>query len=78
MLSEEPAIANAEYTWYPSPNSLVYTNADYIEEIGEDAMKILYPGVDEFNSLYNEYAYRNLKPEMLDYVNTLWESLKIA
>ena len=78
MLSEEPAIANAEYTWYPSPNSLVYTNADYIEEIGEDAMEILYPGVDEFNSLYNEYAYRNLKPEMLDYVNTLWESLKIA
>ena len=41
-------------------------------------MEILYPGVDEFNSLYNEYAYRNLKPEMLDYVNTLWESLKIA
>ena len=78
MLSEEPAIANAEYTWYPSPNSLVYTNADYIEEIGEAAMEILYPGVDEFNSLYNEYAYRNLKPEMLDYVNTLWESLKIA
>ena len=78
MLAEEPAIANAEYTWYPSPNSLVYTNSDYIEEISEDAMEILYPGVDEFNSFYNEYAYRNLSPEMLDYINTLWESLKIA
>ena len=78
MLAEEPAIANAEYTWYPSPNSLVYTNSDYIEEIGEDAMEILYPGVDEFNSFYNEYAYRNLSPEILDYINTLWESLKIA
>ena len=48
------------------------------EEIGEDAMEILYPGVEEFNSLYNEFAYRNLKPEMLDYINTLWETLKIA
>ncbi len=78
MLSEEPAIANAVYTWYPSPNSLVYTNEAYIEEVGEDAMEILYPGIEEFNSHYNEFAYRNLNPEMLDYLNSLWESLKIA
>ena len=78
MLSEEPAIANAVYTWYPSPNSLVYTNEGYIEEVGEEAMEILYPGIEEFNSHYNEFAYRNLNPEMLDYLNSLWESLKIA
>ncbi|MBQ6470396.1 MAG: hypothetical protein IJJ33_00300, partial [Victivallales bacterium] len=28
MLSEEPAIANAEYIYYASPNSLVYNNPD--------------------------------------------------
>ena len=31
MLSEEPAVANAEYTYYASPNSLVYNNAYYQE-----------------------------------------------
>ena len=31
-----------------------------------------------FSELYNEYAYRNLDAETLDYVNTLWEELKIA
>ena len=78
MLSEEPAIANAEYICYASPNSLVYENADYAEEMGEEAMEILYPGLEDFAALYNEYAYRNLDPDTLDYLNTLWEELKIG
>lgn len=78
MLSEEPAIANAEYIYYASPNSVVYTSEDYIDELGEEAMEILYPEMGDFKELYNEYAYRNLDQEMLDYVNTLWENLKIG
>ena len=78
MLSEEPAIANAEYIYYASPNSLVYENADYAEELGEEAMAILYPELADFTALFNEYAYRNLDSSMLSYMHTLWESLKIG
>ena len=77
MLSEEPAIANAEYIWYASPNSLVYDNPTYQEDMGEEAMAILYPDTADFASKYNQLAYRNLDNEMLDYMNTLWENLKI-
>lgn len=77
MLSAEPAIANAEYIYYASPNSLVYEDADYLEDIGEEAVAILYPGVEDFSALYNTYAYRNLDTDTLDYINTLWENLKI-
>ncbi len=76
MLSKEPAIANAEYTYYASPNSLVYEDAGYIEEMG-DSMGVLYHFNDNFKELYNKNAYRNLNPETLDYINTLWETLKI-
>jgi spermidine/putrescine transport system substrate-binding protein len=77
MLSEEAAIANAEYIWYASPNRLVYENEEYQEEMGEEAMEILYPAMDDFSALYNANAYRNLDNDLLDYVNTLWETLKI-
>ena len=77
MLSREPAIANAEYTYYASPNRLVYENQDYIDEMGPDAMAILYPDWGDFAQQYNTYAYRNLDPDLLDYINTLWETLKI-
>ena len=78
MLSEEPAIANAEYIYYACPNSLVYESEEYADELGEDTMSILYPGIDNFSSLYNEYAYRNLGSDMLSYLNDLWEALKIS
>ena len=78
MLSEEPAIANAEYIYYASPNSLVYESEDYREELGEEAMSVLYPGVENFRARYNELAYQNLDAETLSFVNTLWESLKIS
>lgn len=77
MLSPEPAVANAEYVYYASPNSVVYTDPAYIDEMGEEAMEILYPEIGDFSKLYNEYAYRSLDEETLDYVNSLWESLKI-
>ena len=77
MLSEEAAVANAEYIYYASPNSLVYDNETYQEDMGEEAMAILYPEGEDFATAYNQLAYRNLSNDMLDYVNTLWENLKI-
>ena len=77
MLSEEAAVANAEYIYYASPNSLVYESEDYIEDMGEEAMAILYPPTDDFKTRYNAYAYRSLDSETLDYMNALWENVKI-
>ena len=73
MLSEEPAIANAEYTYYASPNKLVYENEEYIEymeEIKEGGFDIMYPEGVKVES------YENLSPEKLALVNNLWEELK--
>ena len=78
MLSPEPAIANAEYIYYACPNSAVYEDEGYIEDLGEEAIAILYPEMESFRELYNQYAYRNLDNETLDYINTLWETLKIS
>lgn len=78
MLSAEPAIANAEYVYYASPNALVYEDAEYIHSLGQEAMDILYPGIENFSDLYNAYAFRNLGSETLGYVNSLWEDLKIG
>ena len=77
MLSEDAAVANAEFTSYASPNSIVYNSPDYIESMGEDAIAILYPKLESFATSYNTFAYRNMDNEMLDYLNTLWENLKI-
>lgn len=77
MLSEEPAIANAEFIYYASPNALVYENETYQEDMGEETMKILYPDTGDFAEKYNKLAYQNLSDEMLGYMNTLWENLKI-
>jgi len=78
MLSPEAAIANAEYIYYASPNAAVYEDAGYIDEMGEEAMEILYPGIEDFAAVYNQAAYRNLDQDMLDYINTLWENFKIG
>ena len=77
MLSEGPAIANAEYTYYASPNTLVYENQAYIDYMGQEAMGILYPDWGGFTEKYNAYAYRNLPFDTLNYINSLWETLKI-
>ena len=77
MLSREAAIANAEYIWYACPNSLVVEDEQYIEDMGEEAMEILYPEMESFRDNYNAYAYRNLDAETLSYINSLWERIKL-
>ncbi len=77
MLSEDPAIANAEYTYYASPNRIVYENPRYLEEMGEDAIRVLYPEMEDFSARYNEMAYHNLSTELLQYLHSLWENVKI-
>lgn len=80
MLSKDAAIANAEYIYYASPNSLVYTDEEYIEymnSIHEDAMEILYPEDFDFHAEYDKYCFKNLDRETLNMVNTLWEEIKL-
>ena len=76
-VSREVAIANAEYIWYASPNALVYEDATYQEDMGEDAMAILYPDIESFRENYNRYAFRSLDAETLALLNTLWEEVKL-
>lgn len=78
MLDEEAAVANALYVCYASPNSVVVNNESYKEEMGEEALEILYPDIADFNRTFETYAYRNMAPEMLDYMTSLWENLKIG
>ena len=74
MLMEEPAMANAEYTYYASPNRLVVENEEYIEymgEIKEDAYEKMYATDSVVTS-----TYENLSGEKLILINQLWEELK--
>ena len=74
MLMEEPAIANAEYTYYASPNRLVVESEEYIEYMGEikdDAYEKMYATDDVKTS-----TYKNLSGEKLMLINQLWEELK--
>lgn len=76
LLSEEAAVANAEYIGYASPNVLVRENAGYIETMNEmhpQAYEILYPENVNFLTSY----YENLSNETRDYMNSRWEDLKI-
>lgn len=83
MLSEEAAIANAEYIGYASPNLLVRNDPDYIEEMG-DAYDILYGySIEELNENYDHDPYYHsfsdaeiYGDDMQMYVNGLWEQLK--
>ena len=76
MLSEEVAIANAEYICYASPNRLVYENEEYIaymeDEIHPNAIDILY----NFD-MENMEFYHDLSEETRMMMNSLWEELKI-
>lgn len=49
----------------------------YLEDLGEDTIAVLYPKLGNFAEQYNKMAFRNLDSEILDYLNTLWENLKI-
>jgi len=74
MLMAEPAIANAEYTYYASPNKLVVNDAEYIEymnSIKDDGYDKMYDTDGVKTS-----SYRNLKGDKLLLLNNLWEELK--
>ncbi len=74
MLMEEAAVANAEYTYYASPNRLVVESEEYIEYMGEikdDAYEKMYDTGSVKTS-----TYKNLSGEKLILINQLWEELK--
>ena len=76
MLSEEIAIANAEYICYASPNTQVRESEAYratMEEYHEDAYDILYPDLGALPTSF----YRMLDTETQSLQNRLWEELKI-
>lgn len=75
MLTEKAAVANAETTYYASPNRTVYENAEYKEFLG-DAYDVLYPKDFDFFATYERYAFRNLSTELLDYMSKKWEEVK--
>ena len=69
-----PAIANAEYTYYASPNAAVLASDDYI-----DYMNSIKEG--GFDTMYDTdaiptSAYENLDDDKLILLNDLWENLK--
>ena len=89
MLSEDAAVANAEYIGYASPNSLVRDSEDYRtymeEEYFEEAYDLLYNKTPEkVNAAYDAKfgkdaaCYHSFSPEIQLRVNYLWEKLKIA
>lgn len=78
MLSEEAAVANAEYICYASPNSLVYNNETYIEDMGEEAIEILYPEDFDFAEKYDANCYKDLDQKTKEYLNELWNKLTIS
>ena len=76
MLSEEIAVANAEYIGYASPNTLVRESEEYIaylEDWHPDAPDILYPDLTALTTSY----YHALDAETQQLANELWEQLKI-
>ena len=78
MLSREAAIANAEYICYASPNSLVYLDPEYKEDMGEDAYAILYPENFDFAAAYDANCYKDLDKATKDYLNKKWEELRTS
>ena len=74
MLTEAPAVANAEYTYYASPNTAVRENEEYIEymnSIKDGGYDLMY-GTDTVQTS----SYKNLDGEKLMMLNGLWEELK--
>ena len=92
MLTRDPAIANALYTYYGSPNKVVREDPEYIEEMGEEAMDILYGNevhVSNFEDLkdvetdklkvsfYTAIANTKENGDLLDFTNSLWSEMKV-
>ncbi len=74
MLTRDAAVANAEYTYYASPNRIVQEDAEYIaymNSIKEGGYELMY-GTDEAITS----SYQNLDKDTLILINSLWEELK--
>jgi spermidine/putrescine transport system substrate-binding protein len=74
MLTEAPAVANAEYTYYASPNNVVRESEaykEYMNGIKDGAYDLMY-GTDTVKTS----SYENLSGETLIMLNGLWEELK--
>ena len=74
MLMEEYAVANAEYTYYASPNTAVRDNEEYKEymnSIKEGGYDLMYATDSVATS-----SYKNLGGDQLIMLNELWEELK--
>ena len=74
MLTEVPAVANAEYTYYASPNTAVRENQEYIEymnSIKDGGYDLMYD-----TDAIPTSSYKNMSGEKLIMLNGLWEELK--
>ena len=87
MLTEEPAVANAEYTYYASPNKVVRENEEYrayMDSIKEPVIDPENPSNNKpggYELMYGTdsvqtSSYKNLDGETLIMLNGLWEELK--
>lgn len=70
LLSEDIALANAEYLCYATPNKTVLENEEYSLRDSE----ILYPKKEDMPKV--EY-YHNLDPDTLNLMTSLWSKLKV-
>lgn len=68
-----PSITDA----YSNSLAYEYENEVCIADMGEEAMEMLYPEFGDSAERYNQYACRDMDAEMLDYLNTLRETVKI-
>ena len=78
MLSDEAAIANAEYIYYASPHTNVKTDEGYIADMQDmvisdtkTAYDILYEKPFDPDE-YNKNCYKDLDKETKTYINELW------
>ena len=83
MLDRDAAVANALYIGYASPNDTVRYDEEYLDEMGEDAIAILYDAdPDTINKDYGDEDgrfdpyYHKLDADTQEYFYSLWESLK--
>ena len=72
MLSDDAAIANAEYISYASPHSNVYNSEIYREDMGDEAFGILYPENFDFAASYDANCYKDLPKSTKALLNELW------
>ncbi len=75
MLQEEPAVANAEYTYYASPNTAVQENEEYIAYMN-DIMEGGYDLMYDIGTVEDTSSYKMLDDSTQLLINTLWEELK--